>query len=234
MSNATQLPNHQHKINIVWLSVVLIILPIVIILPTTQITTTKAFASLQWQEFWTLLCYWSGAVLIRTKIKFYWLTTILLLLSVILVNLYIASTKLNTDLAPLYGLQFFFSISSLLTVTLSAQYLNAKLFDRRDQFHIFGFAERYTVQTPATLTIQNEAMLDGKVTSISLSGALLTLQNLPARLPTLGCSLSIKEFALANQDVHIVEVAQNNLRLEFADMPIWKKWRLKKKLQKQK
>jgi hypothetical protein len=123
--------------------------------------------------------YWLSALLVWSRVKFMWLVTVGLLSVVILINVVAMLRNISSDNSPVYLTQFLLSVATLSGVLIIADYMNSIYFDRRDQFSIFGAADRYVVSLDAQIVNQKDQMISGRVSSLSFSGAVFETIQLP-------------------------------------------------------
>ncbi len=191
--------------------------------PITIYVMSRTFAlenqTMGFQDYFMFSGYWFAAVLVWARMKFMWLLTICILCLVIFINVLALYRNINSDNSPVYLTQLLLSIAALSGVLIIADYLNSKHFDRRDQFSIFGSAERYAVALEAQIVSPKGEKIVGQITSLSFSGALFEVTPMPSPIYLKQLKLQIPAVPFFKQrPIEIVEIGENKLRLRLTDM----------------
>ena len=169
-----------------------------------------------YQDFALFTAYWLSAAFVWTHLKFMWLATTCILCLVILMNIIVLFRNISSDSSPVYITQFILSIASFSGVLLIAELLNSKSFDRRDQFSILGAAKRFSVEYAAGLVNGAGQNITGTITSLSFSGALLEVHELPIPFYLQDCYIKIPQIEFfGKQKVEVIELGSKHLRLRF-------------------
>jgi hypothetical protein len=182
-------------------------------------------------DYLTICLFWIAAILLLTKMRFAWAFSAFLTVIAAGLNGAQMIRTFSEMGSVLPTVQFIFCVGLMCALFMLMNYLDKSLFDRRDNFSVFGVADRKLIQT--NLILQNDKAPDmtGTICSLSRSGFMAEVSGFGSTIYLMDWKASLPEFNFHNLPVQLVEIeGGKKIRAQFSGLDFFTQLKLHRKL----